>query len=151
MTSAPVRLLYVAIFTGCSALTLAGEHRLLYRAFTALSVPALPASALTGILNLSWHEFGYAIGRVWNSALVFTVLPYLGCGAGILSGVLVLTRSRHALASVIVNLGFGIVVAGAVVFLYRSHGYLLGRWRLANALAYLAANSAWLLVFLKGR
>lgn len=144
MTSTALRYLYCALFAGGSALTLAGQHRLVFGAFASLSVPSLPASALTAVLNLSWYELAYSLGRASNSALVFAALPFVGCGLGIFSGALVLGGSRFAVASVIVNLALGIFAAAAVLIAYRWHGDVIGRWRLVNAAVFLAANSAWL-------
>jgi hypothetical protein len=119
-----------------------------YSLFSFLHLPDIVAGALASFLNISWYEFGYAIGRSLESVLIFTLLPYVGAATSLVSALSILRRNRWSRFIVTGNLWFGIVVACMSVISSVLAGGSTG-WRLIAATAFLLASAGWLIYFRK--
>ena len=143
------RAFYAAWCAVSALLLLAGQHRAVYRALDALSVPQLGTSAVTGLANLSWYELAYVVGGGAKSARLFVVLPYLGIAVGLLAagGLLAGARWHRRAALLQLACGVGVGGLGLAVLLWRAMRGFGDPWRLVNTVAFLGATAAWILVF----
>jgi hypothetical protein len=145
--------LYAILMVSSSVLLLFGLHRTFFALLRGLSVPDLGISALTGIANLSWYELAYVLGGAFKTVSLFTVLPFLGGGTGLLSVALQFTSARWRRAALLLHITIALTVALAclmILFVRFWRGFA-DPWRIVTTSTFLLTYGWWAFYFWRTR
>jgi hypothetical protein len=153
LTYSRISYAYTILIGTSSVATLLGLHREFYALLGTLSVPAVVVSCLTGLVNLSWYELAFVVGGFVKSVRLFTIIPFIGAGLGILSAVMVHVRFRFRRQILFAHLASGIVLAvfSLLILLFRLLRGYDDYWRLLTTVMFLLMYTAWLLYFRRER
>lgn len=142
------------ILVGTSSLaTLLGLHREFYSLLHTLSIPAVIVSCLTGLVNVAWYELAFVVGGFVKSVRLFTIIPFIGAGLGVISAAMVLTQFRFRRPILFAHLASGIalsMVSLLILFIRLLRGYD-DYWRLLATVMFLLMYTAWFFYFRRDR
>lgn len=145
--------LYAGVVSVSSVLILFGLHRAFYVLLQQLSLPDLVISGLTGVTNLAWYEIAYLVGGGLKNVDLFTLVPFIGGGTGLISALLLFTGVGIRRYSLFVHIIFSLSLGALslLVLFWRLVRGMEDPWRLVVTVSFILFYLNWLIHFQRTR